>query len=200
VSVRLYVEGGSKGSTADACREGFRTLLTKVVPPGSAPKVIASGGRQKAYKNFCDALRDHPDQSIMLLVDSEGPVRHGVWEHLGKKPGDGWNKPPDAAENQAHLMVQCMEAWFLADRNSLLEYYGRRFGTSALPRQPNVELIARADAQASLKRATRGTIKGAYQKSSHAFDLLARIDPAKVRAASQHAAFFFEALVLYCEE
>jgi hypothetical protein len=200
VSVRLYVEGGGKGSTADACREGFRTLFTKVATPGSAPKVIASGGRQKAYQNFCVALRDHPDQTIMLLVDSEGPVRHRVWEHLGKKPGDGWKKPPGVTEDQAHLMVQCMEAWFLADRDSLLEYYGRQFGAGALPRQPNVELTTKAQAQASLKRASRTTLKGSYKKSSHSFDLLARIDPAKVRAASQHAAFFFEALVRYCEE
>ena len=67
MSVRVYVEGGGNArSTKDACREGFRNLFTKIVPPESAPKVIASGGRQKAYQNFCDALRSHPDQTIML--------------------------------------------------------------------------------------------------------------------------------------
>lgn len=201
MSVRVYVEGGGGArSTKDACRQGFGELFRKIVLPGSAPRVIASGPRFKAYLNFCDALRDHPDQTIMLLVNSEGPVRHGVWEHLGKKPGDGWKKPPGVTEDQAHLMVQCMEAWFLADRDSLLEYYGRQFGAGALPPQPNVELITKAHAQASLKRASRRTLKGSYQKSSHSFDLLARIDPAKVRAASQHAALFFETLARYCEE
>ena len=201
MSVRVYVEGGGNArSTKDACREGFRNLFTKIVPPESAPKVIASGGRQKAYQNFCDALRSHPDQTIMLLVDSEGPVNTGVWEHLRNRSGDEWNKPPDATEGQAHLMVQCMVAWFLADKDLLRGYYGQHFGRSALPRQPNVELITKTDVEASLRQATRKTIKGAYQKSSHAFALLALVDPAKVRAASAHASRFFDALTRYCEK
>jgi len=201
VSVRVYVEGGGDArSTKDACREAFRSLFTKIVPPESALKVIASGGRQKAYQNFCDALRDHPDQTVMLLVDSEGPVHTGVWEHLRDRSGDGWKKPTGANKNQAHLMVQCMEAWFLADKDLLREHYGQHFGASALRRQPNVELIRKSDVEASLKQATRRTTKGPYQKSSHAFALLALIDPAKVRAASAHAALFFDTLARYCEE
>jgi hypothetical protein len=116
------------------------------------------------------------------------------------RSGDGWNKPPDATEGQAHMMVQCMEAWFLADKDLLREYYGQHFGASALRRQPNVELIEKPDVEASLRQATRRTTKGPYQKSSHAFALLALIDPAKVRAASPHAALFFDTLMRYCEE
>ena len=201
VSVRVYVEGGGDArSTKDACREAFRELFKKIVPSGSAPKVIASGRRLKAFLNFCDALRDYPDQKIMLLVDSESPVTTGVWDHLRSRPEDGWDKPPNASEDQAHLMVQCMEAWFLADKDLLREHYGQHFGTSALPAQPNVELITKTDMEARLKQATRRTTKGPYQKSSHAFALLALVDPAKVRAASAHAALFFDTLARYCEE
>jgi hypothetical protein len=199
--VRIYVEGGGDArSTKDACREGFRELFKKIVPAGSAPKVIASGPRLKAFQNFCDALRDYPEQRIMLLVDSEGPVTAGVWDHLSSRSEDGWNKPADASEDQAHLMVQCMEAWFLTDKDLLREYYGQHFGTRALPRQPNVELITKTHVEASLKQATRRTTKGPYQKSRHAFALLALIDPAKVRAASPHAAHFFDTVTRYCEE
>ena len=30
-----------------------------------------------------------------------------------------------ATDEQAHLMVQCMEAWFLADRETLAAVFGR---------------------------------------------------------------------------
>lgn len=199
VSVRVYVEGGGEArSTKDACRQGFRELFKKIVPSRSAPRVIASGPRRKAFLNFCDALRDYPDQEIMLLVDSEGPVTTGVWDHLRSRSEDGWDRPLNASDEQAHLMVQCMEAWFLADNDLLREYYGQHFATSALPRQANVELIGKTDVEASLRRATRRTTKGPYRKSSHAFALLALIDPAKVRIASRHAARFFETLGRYC--
>ena len=89
MSVRVYVEGGGDArGTKDGCREGFRELFKKIVPSGSAPKVIASGPRLKAFLNFCDALRDYPDQKIMLLVDSESPVTTGVWDHLRSRPAD----------------------------------------------------------------------------------------------------------------
>jgi hypothetical protein len=93
-----------------------------------------------------------------------------------------------------------MEAWFLADKDRLREYYGQHFGTSALPRQPNVELIAKSDVRASLRQATRKTKKGTYQNSSHGFALLSLIDPAKVRTASPHAALLFDTLARYCEK
>jgi hypothetical protein len=136
----------------------------------------------------------------MLLVDSESPVHTGVWEHLRNRSVDGWRRPAGAAEDQGHLMVQCMEAWFLADKDLLREYYGQHFGTRALPPQPNVELIAKTDVEASLRQATRRTTKGPFQKSSHAFALLALLDPTKIRAASPHAAHFFDALARYCAE
>jgi hypothetical protein len=93
-----------------------------------------------------------------------------------------------------------MEAWFLADKDLLRQYYGQHFGATALPRQPNVELIAKTDVEASLRQATRRTTKGAYRKSRHAFALLALLDPTKVRTVSPHAGRFFDTLVRYCEE
>jgi hypothetical protein len=136
----------------------------------------------------------------MLLVDSEGAVTTGVWDHLSSRSGDGWDKPLNASEDQAHLMVQCMEAWFLADKDLLRGFYGHHFRMRALPRQPNVELITKTNAEASLRQATRNTQKREYHKTRHAFALLALVDPAKVRAASPHAARFFDTLTRYCEE
>ena len=58
----------------------------------------------------------------------------------------------------------------------------------ALHPQANVEAISKSDLMERLLSATRNTrTKGAYHKTRHAFDLLARINPDKVRRASPHA-------------
>jgi len=186
VSVRIYVEGGSQGSTKADCRQAFRSFFAKVVPAGSF-KVIASGSRGAAYQDFCAALKKHPDEYVILLVDSEEPVGAGVWQHLSSRQGDVWPRPTTATEDQAHLMVQVMESWFLADRNVLSDYYGQGFLLGSLPGQPNIELISKKDVFSSLEIASKNTLKGKYHKTRHGFDLVERIDPNLVRAASPHA-------------
>jgi hypothetical protein len=76
-----------------------------------------------------------------------------------------------------------MEAWFLADRQALSDYYGREFRTGALPRNPNPEQIPKRDLMEGLSRATGGT----YHKTRHGFPILERLDPAAVRARCPHA-------------
>ena len=90
------------------------------------PRVIACGPRERAYDQFCTAIGQAEDDSfIVLLVDSEAAVAAGdsPWEHLKKR--DKWTQPSVAADDSAQLMVQCMEAWFVADRQSLSAYFGR---------------------------------------------------------------------------
>ncbi len=85
-------------------------------------------------------------------------------------------------------MVQCTESWFLADRQALASYYGQGFVENALPRNPDVEAIAKGDVLAGLQAATRLTrTKGPYHKTRHGFALLGIIDPGRVRGASRHA-------------
>ncbi len=190
--VRVYVEGGGDaGSTKAACREGFRRLFEKLNLK-AMPKVVASGGRQKAFANFSDALYNRPGEAILLLVDSEAAVETNAWSHL--KTHDGWNRPAEASEEQAHLMVQCMESWFLADKEALKQFYASGFLVKALPGTLHVESIPKARIVSSLRRASEGTQKGEYHKTRHAFTLLRLVDPAKVRAVSRHAANFFDVL------
>lgn len=128
------------------------------------------------------------DAFIVLLVDSEGPVdpRHTPWEHLRTR--DHWNQPAAVADDQVHLMVQCMEAWFLADRDALTDFYGPDFNDNALPSNPDIEHIAKTDVIRALENATRHTsTKGRYHKTYHGFKLLGLIDPIRVRGASTHA-------------
>jgi len=131
----------------------------------------------------------------VLLVDSEDPVAAGSigWAHL--KTRDNWDKPAGVAEEQAHLMVQCMEAWFLADRGTLAEFFGSHFYSNALPARTDVENVAKTQLYAALSNATRHCKpKGEYKKGDHAFDLLALIDPQVVQTASERAKKLVEKL------
>jgi hypothetical protein len=87
-----------------------------------------------------------------------------------------------------------MESWFLADREALSGYYGQGFLTKSLPARVNVEEILKHDIEAALERASQHTRKGPYHKTRHGFDLLALVDPGKLRSASEHARRLFEVL------
>jgi len=91
-------------------------------------------------------------------------------------------------------MVQCMESWFLADRDALSEYYKQGFLVKSLPGRPNIEDIPKRNVEQALDHATHHTGKGVYHKTRHGFGLLALIDPDKLRKKSPHARRFFEVL------
>ena len=107
------------------------------------------------------------------------------WEHLKKY--DSWIKPESAEDDNAHLMVQCMESWLIADRDVLRKYFGPDFNFNALPARNDIENIRKSDLYTVLKNATRSSSKGEYDKGHHSFDILAGLDPDKVMACSPHA-------------
>lgn len=188
--VKVYVEGGGNGRELRArCRKGFASFLEKTNMAGRMPQVIACGGRQSAYDKFRAALDVGTEREFtVLLVDSEDPVAvgSGPWLHLRNR--DGWKKPVGAIDDNVYLMVQCMEAWFLADRNCLATFFGQGFNANVLPGNQNIEEVAKTDVLDGLKNATRQCRpKGEYDKGRHSFDLVSQIDPARVSAASTHA-------------
>jgi hypothetical protein len=191
----VYVEGGGRQrKTLDDCRRGFGQLFEKFVLEGDRPKVIACGERRSTFRDFQVGIKQGKGGFLVLLVDSEGPVGPSVtsWAYLNAT--DRWQRPAQARNDQAHLMVQCMESWFVADRQALADYYGQGFLINALPDYAKVEEIPKQDIQQRLKHATAPTQKGQYHKTRHGFELLAVIDPAKIRWASSHAQKLFEVL------
>ena len=157
------------------------------------PRIVASGSRDEAFRDF-KAAHSQGDVLAMLLVDAEAPVTApSSWEHLSRR--DQWTRPHDATTEQCHLMVQVMESWFLADSMALQTYYGNDFRSNALPRNPDIEQTSKSNVLSGLKQASRATQKGAYDKGKESFEILARIDPAKVTAASRHAERFVQALL-----
>ena len=195
MSIKVYVEGGGdSGKLKRQCRHGFMEFFSKAGLEGCMPRVVACGPRERAYKQFCTAIdKAETGSFIVLLVDSEATVAVGdsPWEHL--KKSDKWIQPSAAADDSAQLMVQCMEAWFVADRQSLSAYFGKDFKAAALPAR-DVEAIAKNDLERTLKQATKSCSKGSYNKGRHSFELLGRLDPSKVMNSSCHARRFINML------
>jgi hypothetical protein len=164
------------------------------------PSVVRCGGRRQAYERFRTSHENAGgDDFPILLVDSEAPVgATSAWEHVRLRPGDGWARPERASEDQIHLMVQAMEAWFHADKGALGEYYGQSFRMAGLSQRTDIEDIPKADLLAGLQRATKDCQKGEYSKGEHSFQILALIDPVTVRAASPFAARFLHLLDRMC--
>lgn len=194
VELRLYVEGGGDSKLLrTACRQGFSEFLGKAGLTGHMPRIVACGGRKQAYDDFCTALSN--GEKALLLVDSEDHVTTASpWQHLLIRTGDQWPTPAGAREEHCHLMVQCMESWFLADRQTLQTFFGQGFKANALPAAANsMESIAKQEVYQSLEKATKACkTKGAYGKGEHSFKLLALIDPSKVAVASSWAKRFID--------
>lgn len=203
--VKLYVEGG--GDTAalkTACREGFAMFLEKAGLKSHMPRIVACGGRQDAYESYRTAIAS--GELAFLLVDSEAPIpskfQQGTskewlpWQHVANRPGDGWIKPAGAEETQCHLMAQCMESWFLADREMLKSFFGQGFRENQLPAAARaIEDIPKQQIYESLANATRACkTKAQYGKGEHSFKMLARIAPSRVEASSPWAKRFVEEL------
>jgi len=194
VSVHVFVEGGGdQNRTKTACRKAFHVFFDKLLSDRPKPRIIASGSRDEAYRDFCRCLTEDGDTFAVLLVDSEDPVAAGKSAGAHLRDRDRWAEPlPDG---QVHLMVQCMEAWFLADKEMLARYYGNGFNTSALSPNPSIEEIPKTDVFRGLERAAAATSKGTYHKTQHGFDILARLEPDLVRQRSRFAADLFAILL-----
>jgi len=213
-AVKLFVEGGGDSkSLRSECRAAFSSFIQKTGLSGYLPRIVASGSRNAAYKDYCIAIKNH--EEAVLLVDSETEVNtpegHSVydaenqrtwkpWHHLENRLGatgeiaDSWKKPSGALDEDCHLMVQLMESWFLADINALKDYYGTGFNEKSIPIRSDIERIAKDKVLASLHEATRYTKKGPYNKGKHSFIILANIDSKMVISKSPWANRFITLL------
>jgi hypothetical protein len=172
--VRIYFEGD----------RGLRRGFHKFFGSDGRIEVIAGRGGGQAKRDFMLAAKTNPDALVLLLLDAEGPL------------------PPGPRANNTFYMVQLMESWFLADRDTLAAYFGPQdFQANALPRaSKSVESILKRDVLRGLDSATKqcfnGTGKYSDGKVKHAGELMGPIDSVKVRKASKECQRLFDALSL----
>ena len=115
-----------------------------------------------------------------MLVDSEDPLDaiEATCAHLANR--DGWEKPPNAQDEQVLLMVTCMETWIVADRNALSSHYGDKLQENALPAVESLESRPRDKVQKALLHATRNCLNK-YSKGKRSFEVLAKLSPSVLK-------------------
>jgi len=186
VRTRLYIEGGGDKQGDIECREAFRKLLGNLGLQEKMPRLVACGGRDKAFESFCAnfAVCDF----AALLVDSEDPVADPAlaWEHL--KGRDNWDKPNKANSDQALLMTTCMETWISRDQETLRSHYRDQLQENALPKLEELENRNRHAVQDALAHATRNCTNK-YQKGKRSFEIMGKIRPEALRRLSSFQRF-----------
>lgn len=193
---KIYIEGSGDTNKLQAVgREAMMKFLSQLTLKKPC-KVIMCGGRQQAYNDFCVAMKSmKPGGDVpLLLVDAETPVDKDAepWVHL--KIRDNWNKPNDATNDYAYLMVQTMEAWLVCDP-SAWKSWKPRVDSSKLPaiHNNNVELVGKEKLE-SMCEALCKTIDSTYLKSKrlNGFGILKNVKLELVRTNSKEAKRFFE--------
>lgn len=190
MKVRLYVEGGPKGTHADGLRQfrnGFKRHLLRLDARLANIEVSPCGDIDSTIRDFARAAREcKADCVVALLVDSDGPVTGtSPAAHLETKLNSG-QVPQDGRRN-LFLMVQCMEAWFVADPAALEHCFGRRCREVKLPQHKDVEAIPTRTLEAVLDDLAGNTPTRKYHKIRDAVRILAKLDPGTVGARSRHA-------------
>ncbi|MBV9678887.1 MAG: DUF4276 family protein [Acidobacteriaceae bacterium] len=138
-------------------------------------------------RDFEKAPRRHPNTLIILLKDSEQPFDDPV--KLCQLRGID----PKLAD-KVFWMIESMESWFLADPETLANYYGNGFSHKVIGQPTNVETISKSEVFRRLKSATVNTTKGAYDKTRHAPDILAKLNSELVQKRAEHCRKLFEAV------
>lgn len=188
VTVKIYAEGGGPGQLYDSLfRAAWKQFFQAAGLAGRLPRVVRGEGRTQTFDLFVTAVRNRrAGEMALLLVDSEQEVADGKtpWQHL--KSRDNWDKPQEAGHDDAFLMVQVMETWFLTDRQMLRDYFGAELREQHLPKWTIPEAVAKQTVFDALHQATAGCSKP-YSKGKVSFDLLSRVNPGFVQAACPHA-------------
>ncbi len=182
VTIKIYIEGGGEGKDLDIrFREAWTKFFKSVGLAGRMPRPVRGKGRANTFELFSTAIKhSRSGEMPLLLLDSEDPVAagHSAWQHL--KVRDGWDKPGDASDDHAYLMVQVMETWLLADPEVLHQYFGKAFKVNKIPAWTNLELQPKQSIFDALDKASAECDTKRYAKGKISFELLGRINPQKV--------------------
>ena len=106
--------------------------------------------------------------------------------------------PDDVADDQAQLMVTCMETWIMADRAALSSVFGAELQETALLPEANLEQYDRQRVQQALEHATRSCgERKSYKKGRRSFQVLETLNPITLKQRLPHFKRFIETLEAY---
>ena len=197
--VRIYVEGGAEGKTADTdFRRGWKRFLTELhdLARGNgyhSLEIVRGKGRSEAFRRFTKYFVKYPNDLCVLLADSETAVASGqkVWDVVGKRIGDKWVKPEWATERHLYLMAHMVETWLLTDVEALEGFFKKGFLAAKIP-TTRLEERSKKDVENALREATRDSSRGAY-RHGQAHEIIEFVNPKHVRTL-RHGNRLFDTL------
>lgn len=196
VTIKIYIEGGGTGKDSNIrFQRAWRKFFESAGLTGRMPSVVPGKSRGNTHAVFVTAFKARkPDELPLLLLDSEEAVKDGhiVWQHL--KTRDGMDKPAQATEEHAYLMVQAMETWLLADPDAVKRYFGSKCKIEKIPAWPNLEAVDKQRIFETLEQITADCNEKVYSKGKVSFELLGQVDPGKVAPKCQNAKSLLEFL------
>jgi len=182
--VTIHFEGHSN------LRPGFHKLFEPHVNHARQQKIrfnlIAGGSRTEAAKDFLRSCRSQPFNVNVLLIDSEGPISDTATAIQSLRSLSFWDGSVVFDNDQVNLMVQAMEAWFIADPQALINHFGRDFNIKALPSPQNAESVSPSDLATAIREGLRNSGRRRYDKVTDGVKLLQLIDRVKVGQNCRH--------------
>jgi len=194
--VRVYIEGGAKGKTADRdFRRGWKKFLNELHELArnhgfQGLEVIRGTGRGQAFHHFLHYRPEYEHDLRVLLVDSEMAVPEGrnVWDIVARRVNDPWRRPKWATERNLYLMAHFVETWLLTDRDALQQFFNRGFNPAGLP-NTDLENRPKDEIDSALVHATRLSSKGPY-KHGQSHEIIALVSPDRVKTLSHGRRLF----------
>ena len=185
--VRVYIEGGAAGKTADSdFRRGWKKFLKELHELAMdngyhSLEVIRGKGRASTFHRFVKYKTEYPADLCVLLVDAETATPEGtrVWDIVARRKGDNWQRPSWATERHLYLMVYFVETWLLTDQDALQKYFKQGFKQGLLP-TTNLEARSKDEINQVLEKATQGSSKGPY-RHGQAHEIIEIVRPERVK-------------------
>ena len=185
--VRVYIEGGAEGKTADNdFRRGWKKFLAELHKTATdngyqSLEVVRGKVRADTFRRFSHYKKQCPNDLCVLLADAETGVPEGicVWDVVAQREGDKWQCPDWATERHLYLMVAFVETWLLTDQAALATYFKRGFNANSLP-TTDLENRLKSDVEHALKQATQDCKNGPY-RHGQANEIIEFVRPARVQ-------------------
>jgi hypothetical protein len=120
------------------------------------PRVAVGGGRQQTAGDFRSGVRDLPDATHVLLLDSE--CAHSASDSCKAKiiAEFGRDRIDHLGEDHFHFMVQMMEAWLIADPNAVQQAFPQDADVEEIKELTNVESISKERLMEMIEKASGG--------------------------------------------